>query len=64
MALNTCAPKGQESTAQGLPWISRKQAFCPEAAGNTSAIRFKGSEPILAVLIGPFSFRAHSGAGN
>ena len=49
---------GQESSAQGLPWVSQNKRFCPEGARNAHAIRFKGSEPILAIPGDPF--RANS----
>jgi hypothetical protein len=48
------APQGQESLAQGLPWVSRHKAFRPEGARAAHAIRFKDSEPILAEPSGPF----------
>jgi hypothetical protein len=51
------APKGQESLAQGLPWVSRYKRFALKLKGLeiVHAIRFKGSESILAVPSGPFS---------
>jgi hypothetical protein len=41
------------SPAQILPWVSRNK-FRPEGAGNADAVRFKGSEPTLAVSGGHF----------
>jgi hypothetical protein len=52
-------PKGQESLAQGLPWVSQNKRFALKGAGNVHAIQSSGSEPIPAVPTGPF--RAHSG---
>jgi hypothetical protein len=54
------APKGQESLAQGLPWVSRYKRFALKGL-NAHTIRFKGLEPMLAVPGGPF--RASSGGG-
>jgi hypothetical protein len=55
------APKGQGSSAQGLPWVSQKKRFALKGL-EMRAIRFKSSAPILAALGGPF--RANSGGGN
>jgi len=55
------APKGQESLAQGLPWVSRNKRFALKGLENAHAIRLKGSEPILAVPGG--SFTANSDGG-
>jgi hypothetical protein len=51
------APKGQESLAQGLPWVSRNKRFALKGLEMRTR---SGSEPILAVPGGPF--RANSGA--
>jgi hypothetical protein len=48
------APKGQESLAQGLPWVSRNKRFALKGQELLHATRFKGSEPILAAPGGPF----------
>ena len=40
-------------------WVDQNKRFRPEGARNTHAIRWKGSEPILAMPGGPF--RAHTG---
>jgi hypothetical protein len=55
------APKGQESLAQGLPWVSRYKRLALEGLEIADAIRSKGSESILAASGGPF--RANSGGG-
>jgi hypothetical protein len=52
------APKGQESLAHGLPWVipwvSLHKRFALKGLGIAPEIRFKGSEPILAVPGSPF----------
>ncbi len=57
------APKGPENLAQGSGFTlgKAKYTFRPEGAGNANAdaVRFEGSEPILAVPGGPY--RANSG---
>ncbi len=34
-----CAPKGHESIAQGLPWVSCFMAIRPEGAAESRAVR-------------------------
>jgi hypothetical protein len=55
------APKGQESLAQGLPWVSGNKRFALKGLETRTRSGSIGSEPILAVPGGPF--RANSGGG-
>jgi hypothetical protein len=57
-------PKGQESIAKGLPWVSQNKRFALKLKGRETRTRsgFKGLEPMLAVPGGPF--RTNSGGGN
>jgi hypothetical protein len=47
------APKGQESLAQGLPWVSRNKRFALKGLEMRARFRFKGPEPIPPVLVAP-----------
>ena len=38
------APKGQESLAQGLPWVSRNKRFAPKGLGKRSVPALPPSE--------------------
>jgi hypothetical protein len=46
------APEGQESLAQGLLWISRNKRSALKGQ-ELRAIRFPGSDPILAQRVTP-----------
>jgi hypothetical protein len=63
------ARSGQNSLTLGLPrvypgLVENKRLALKLKGLNAHAIRFKGSEPIIAVSHGPFSFRANSGGEN
>jgi hypothetical protein len=52
-------PEGARKLSPGFTLGKAKYTFRPEGARNADAVRFEGSEPILAVPGGPF--RANSG---
>jgi hypothetical protein len=50
-----CAPKGQESLAQGLPWVSQNKRFALKGLvmrTRSGSIRRSGFSPYLAALSG------------
>jgi hypothetical protein len=52
------ARSGQESIAQGLPWVNSPTGVSPEGAGRYSENRLRTFEPDRVRISSPFSFRA------